>query len=173
MSGRVFDTEKHTNIKRRAEYRRIKKYYKGLAKAKAEKARRQRILDLQDKGLTIKQIAGQLNVSERTVKRDIEKMMPYLKKLQTQFIRKANEEFLQQLTAGLSLKKQFEAISKYLGNYRRICKPKDCRALQITIDLDSVLRGRYGVVFKPDLPVNMLENGRITLELAAEGYGPV
>jgi DNA-binding NarL/FixJ family response regulator len=74
----VFDTKKHTNIKRRAEYRLIGKYHKSLLRFKEEKARRRRILELQDISLTIKQIALQLGVSERTVKRDLAKMKSYI-----------------------------------------------------------------------------------------------
>ena len=44
LAGRVFDTKKHSNIKRKAAYRRIQTYTKSLAKHKAEKARRQQVL---------------------------------------------------------------------------------------------------------------------------------
>ena len=67
----VFDTEKHSNVKRRAEYRRIKKNYKTLEKFKQEKLRRGQILELQDQGLHLKEIAERLGVSESTIKRGL------------------------------------------------------------------------------------------------------
>jgi DNA-binding NarL/FixJ family response regulator len=70
VGSAVFDTKKHNNVKCKARYRRIGKYYKSLEKFKAEKHRRKQALELQNQGLTIKQIARQLGVSERTVKRD-------------------------------------------------------------------------------------------------------
>jgi DNA-binding CsgD family transcriptional regulator len=169
LKGEVFDTKKHSNIKHKAEYRRINKYYKGLAKTKAEKARRQQILDLQDKGFTIREIAGQLNVSERTVKRDLQRMKAYLTKLQTQLIEKDNQQFLQQITEGLTPKKQREAICRILRNYRKITKPCRCKSLQITINLNSIFKGNSGVKYQPNLPLEMSDGGRITLQIEACG----
>ena len=80
----VFDKGKHSNVKRKAEYRRIGKYYKSVDKFKEERLRRKRVLELQDKGLTIKQIALLLGVGERTVKRDLAKAMPSLVRRQKQ-----------------------------------------------------------------------------------------
>ena len=168
MNSGVFDTKKHTNVKRKAEYRRIRKYHKGLAKFKAEKVRRKQVLQLQYQNLTIKQIAEYLNVSERTVKRDLATVTPYIKKKRTQLIRQENEAVIRQLD-GMSLKKQIEFIHELLERHRRIFKVRKCSSLLVTIDVDATLAGEYAVSFKPRLPVDMLENGRITLELAACG----
>ena len=84
MRNAVFDTKKHNSVKREARYRRIGKYYKSLEKFKAETNRRKQALELQNQGLGIKQIARQLQVSERTVKRDFAKIMIFIKSKRTQ-----------------------------------------------------------------------------------------
>lgn len=168
MNSSVFDTKKHSNVKRKAEYRRIGKYYKGLEKYKAEKSRRKQVLQLQEQGLTIKQIAERLHVSERTVKRDVATVVPYIKKQRTELIRHENEAVIRQLNS-MSLNKQLEYMHELLERHRRIFRVRKCSSLLVTIDVDAVFDGRYAVSFKPRLPVDMLENGRITLELAVCG----
>lgn len=168
LAGRVFDTKRHTNVKRRAEYRRINRYYKSLEKTKAEKARRRRIVDLQCQGYTIKQIALQLHVSERTVKRDLSRMEPYFKVKRGQLVQQMQTDFLGSL-GGLSYSEQLEAIRRYVVSCRRVLEPRSCKNLGVTINLDSVFLGECGVKFKPDLPVKLLENGRITVELEVGG----
>ncbi len=164
---KVFDTKKHTNVKRKASYRRINKYYKGIEKTKAEKERHKKILKLLDQGLTIRQTAQQLKVSERTVKRDLAKMRINLRKKRKQ-LKYSNREFINQIEK-TSLKKQFEAINENLACYGKDRKPINCNNLQIIINLDDVFAGKYGTTFKPKLPVYMFENGRITLELETGG----
>jgi DNA-binding transcriptional MerR regulator len=168
MNSGVFDTKKHTNVKRKPEYRRIRKYYKGLDKFKSEKARRKQVLELQNQGLTIKQIAEHLNVSERTVKRDLAKVMIYVKKKRTQLMLQEREAVIRQMD-DMSPKRQLEFILELQERHRRIFKVRKCNSLLVTIDVDAALDGRYAVSFNPRLPVDILENGRITLELAACG----
>jgi len=139
-----------------------------LEKTKAEKARRRRVMDLQDEGLSIKQIAKQLDVSERTVKRDLARIEPYVKKQWTQLQNEVHDEFIEWFT-GLSLKQQLVEIRKRLKRKRKIWIAHSRKNLLITINLDSVFAGRYGVKFKPDLPINIAEKGRITLELETGG----
>jgi hypothetical protein len=168
LNNTVFDTKKHINVKRKAEYRQIHKYYKGLDKFKLEKQRRQQALELQSQGLTIKQIAMQLQVSERTVKRDLEKIMIYVKKKRTQVLRQESDAALEQFNA-MSLKEQLRYVKELEEQKRRIYRSRRCSSLLVTIDLDAALTGKYAVSFKPKLPVDMLENGKITLELSAHG----
>ncbi len=168
LAGRVFDTKKHTNIKRKAAYRRIQVYTKSLAKTKAEKTRRRQVLKLWSLGLKIKQIAEQLDISQRTVKRDIARLMPYIKKKRTQLMHQESQAEIAYFNS-LSGKKQLEYLVEHLEQRKRIVKARKCKALTITIDVDRAFQGRYAVKFKPDLPVDMQENGRITLELAAAG----
>ena len=169
MAGRVFDTKKHSNIKRKAAYRRIQTYTKSLAKHKAEKARRQQVLLLWSDGVKSKHIAEQLGVSERTVKRDLAKLMVYVKKHRTQMMQQETEGQIAHF-ASLNFKEQIQYIDQYIEGRKRIYRTQKCKALTITIDVDKAFGGRYSAVkLKPDLPVDMQANSRITLELAAAG----
>jgi hypothetical protein len=169
MKEDVFETKKHTNVNRKAEYRRVGKYYKGLERFKVEKARRSQILELLHQGLTIRQIAEQLQLSVRTVNRDLAKMKSYINKQHARLIRQADEDSLDYFNS-LSLKQQTEYMLRCRDVKRRMVKTRTCKALLITIDVDKALGGRYSAVtFKPDLPVEMLDNGKITLQLQAQG----
>jgi transposase len=167
--GRVFDTEKHTNIKRNAEYRRIGKYHKSLGRFKVEKARRQQVLLLWSDGIKTRHIAERLGVSERTVKRDLARLMIYIKNKRSQLMHRETEAEIAYFNS-LNLKQQMQYIKEDQEQRKRIFKAKKCKALTITIDIDKAFGGRYSAVkFKPDLPVDMQEYGRITLELTAAG----
>ncbi len=74
-----FDTVRHTNVQKTAEYRRILRYYKGVGKYKAEQLRRRQALALQAEGLPLREIAVRLGVSLSTVKRDLRKVQRYAK----------------------------------------------------------------------------------------------
>jgi transcriptional regulator with XRE-family HTH domain len=164
----VFDTEKHSNVKRRAEYRRIKKNYKTLEKFKQEKLRRGQILELQDQGLHIKEIAERLGVSESTIKRDLSKMRRYIK---GQFNIVAREASMQSLSEfqSLSLKKQLSFVRELVERERVMRRVRRCSALVVTVDFDAALEGRYALKFKPRLPVDMVEDSRITVEVQVCG----
>jgi transposase-like protein len=160
----VFDTEKHSNVKRRAEYRRIKKNYKTLEKFKQEKLRRDQILELQDQGLHIKEIAERLGVSESTIKRDLSKMRRYIK---GQFNLVARSQSMQSLSEfkSLSFKKQLSFVRELVERERVCRRVRMCSALVVTVDFDAALQGRYALKFKPRLPVDMVEDSRITVEV--------
>ena len=160
----VFDTEKHSNVKRRAEYRRIKKNYKTLEKFKQEKMRRGQILELQDQGLHIKEIAERLGVSESTIKRDLSKMRRYIKGQFNIVTREASMQSLSEFQS-LSLKKQLSFVRELVERERVMRRVRRCSALVVTVDFDAALQGRYALKFKPRLPVDMMEDSRITVEV--------
>ena len=107
----VFDTQKHTNVKRRAEYRRISRYYKGVVKHKAEKQRRRRVLELHGQGLANAQIAKELGVSESTVKRDLHKWRHYVKGRRKTVARKMEQPERGEFR-NLNLKQQVDYIQE-------------------------------------------------------------
>ena len=168
MRNAVFDTKKHTNVKRKARYRRIGKYYKSLDRFKAEKNRRKQALELQNQGLSIKQIAWQLHVSERTVKRDFAKIMIFIKSKRTQLRRNESFAALAKFQA-MSLGGQMQYVKDYEERKRRIYRTPLCNSLHISIDLDQVFGGKYALSYKPKLPVQMHQNGKITIELSTHG----
>jgi len=164
----VFDLRRHSNVKRRAAYRRVGKYYKGLAKFKAEKLRRRRVLELRGEGLTVGEVARRLCVSESTVKRDLAKWGRFVKGRLSAVARELgsgeNEKFL-----GLGLKAQVDCIRE-LGDQSLLSRRTlACSALVVTVDVDAALEGRYALKFVPRLPVDLLENGKITVELRVQG----
>ena len=158
----VFDTEKHSNVKRRAEYRRIKKNYKTLKKYKKEKLRRGQILELQDQSLPIKEIALRLGVSESTIKRDLSKMRRYIKGQFNLVTREVSMQTLSEFQS-LSLKRQLDFVRELVERERVARRVLRCRALVVTVDFDAALEGRYALRFKPRLPVDMVEDGKITV----------
>ena len=168
MRNAVFDTKKHTNVKRKARYRRIGKYYKSLDRFKAEKNRRKQALELQNQGLSIKQIARQLQVSERTVKRDFAKIMIFIKSKRTQLRRNESLAERNKIQA-MTLMEQMQRIKDYEEQKRRIYRTRQCNSLHIAIDLDQVFGGEYAMSYKPKLPVQMHQNGKITIELLTHG----
>ncbi len=120
VSGRVFDTNKHSNIKRRAEYRRINKYIKSPAQTKREKTRRIRVLDLWLKDWGIGRIASELGVTTRTVERDLVKLGETIKRRFERCARAASEEERLQLMRqleGLSPVEQAKRINASVGKY--------------------------------------------------------
>jgi predicted transcriptional regulator len=164
----VFDTKKHSNVKRHAEYRRIGRYYKSVAEYKAEKQRRRLVLELHGQGLTHKQIAERLGVSESTVKRDLQKWRCYVKGRFKVVSRELERSKLDEFVS-LNLKSQVDRIQELSEQSLLRLRTLPCSALVVTVDVDAALEGRYALKFAPRLPVDMLANGKITVELLVQG----
>ena len=60
-------------------------------------------------------------------------------------------------------------VKDYEERKRRIYRTRQCNLLHISIDLDQVLVGKYAMSYKPKLPVQMQQNGKITIELLTHG----
>lgn len=99
-------------------------------------------------------------MSVRTVKRDLDRMEPYLRIKRSQLAWLENAGFMKQLD-GMSLKEQLEVLRRY----RALTKPRTCKNAYVTISLDPVVVGRYKLKFGPHPPVNLASNGKITVEL--------
>jgi len=151
----VFDTKKHSNVKRHAAYRRIWKYYKSVGEYKAEKQRRRRVLELHGQGLTVRQIGEKLGVSESTVKRDLQNWRCYVKgqrKAVAQELGKnGRDEF-----ANMSLKTQVDRIQELSEQSLLTRRTLPCSALVVTVDVDAALKGHYALKFTPRLPVDFV-----------------
>jgi len=167
--GRVFDNVKHINMKEKAEYRRIGKNYKSLPQYKREREWRRRILELQGKGLTIDQIASELGVSGRTVKRDLARVRSYVES-QRAFALQLQNELEREEFSRLSLSQKLERVKQLVALERDMRrKPRFCSVLQVIVDLDALKAGKPAVRYKAQFPVRMLENSRINLDLMYEG----
>ena len=161
----VFDTKRHSNAKGDAEYRRIRRNFKGLERYKVEKARRQRVLELQNQGMPLGDIAVRLGVSVSTVKRDLRKVQRFVKGNFNLVAREEGEAFRREFMSW-----SFNNQLAYLKRSRNL-KPKavKCRALVVTVDVDAALAGGYALSFRPRLPVELVENARLTVELQVCG----
>lgn len=125
MTGKVFDTKKRYNIKRKAKYRLINKYTKSLLQYKKEEARRRRVFELWSRGYTVTQIAAELHTSSRTVNRVRKELSP---KIERQFQRSLDclveEARLAVLTPlnGLSISRQTLLINEYFVKQHGLLK---------------------------------------------------
>ena len=76
---RVFSKPASTGGKEKSAYRKVNIYTKSMRQYTSERSRRKSVRLLAEKGLTQQQIAAALNVSTRTIKRDWNKIKPYVK----------------------------------------------------------------------------------------------
>ena len=123
---------------------------------------------MQDQGLPLRAIALRLGVSESTVKRDLDKMRSYLKGQFSRFKLGENERFGSEWN-GWSLQKRVDYVCnlhKVVVESRRVHR---CRGLVITVDFDAAISGRYALRFKPNLPLYLGEDSRITVEVVVCG----
>ncbi len=129
-------------------YRKIRVYTKSLARYRKERERRRKVRELTQKGYTRRQIAEQLGVSARTVKRDWNRVRSYVK---GQANRKRWEEQENDLAEfekryeGLSREEKLKLIRTDLADLVRAAKRFKRRAephyrkidLTVNLDLDS------------------------------------
>jgi hypothetical protein len=152
---RVFDTKKHSNVKRKPEYRRIKKNFKSLEQTKREKARRERGLELCLAGWSGDQIAGALGVSRRTVQRDLEKMRETIKRRLAHAVRVGSDEERVRLNReldGLGPVEQARRIGLQLSGTKKSGRRRECHKLLVKIDVDSFGEGKEALSFRPGFP---------------------
>jgi hypothetical protein len=76
---RYFSNHPPSKGKDKPVYRKVNTYTKSTQQYTRERSRRRSVRLLAEKGLTQQQIAAALNVSTRTIKRDWDKIMPYVK----------------------------------------------------------------------------------------------
>ena len=173
-SSGVFDTKRHSNVKFRPEYRRIRKYYKSAGKWRSDRLRRKRVLELHEEGVSYVGIADRLGVSERTVKRDMARIKPYYERKVRSYMRKLGEERGAKFRAeleGKSLSEQLSILEAALVNYNKLVKKREYfrRQLTVTIDLDSAAAGYPAVGFSPTPPFFINYPFYMKFELAVKG----
>jgi hypothetical protein len=124
----VFQQENGGFEVKEASYRRVSVYIKSMARYKRERERRRQVRLLAEKGFTQKQIASELGVSTRTIKRDWNKLQSYVKGEINKGIRATVEERsreFEQRYEGLSINEELKLLKQDL---KRVSKA--ARALQ-------------------------------------------
>jgi DNA-binding CsgD family transcriptional regulator len=142
----VFDAKRRKRGRSRPEYRRVRRYFKGTKQYWRERSRRKQVFELSEKHLTYKQIAEQLGLSERTVKRDMTKIKPYYMRQIRSYYSRLEEERRGQVEAqleGKSLAERFKILSSMILEIKKRDKEREYNRHQmfITIDLDDVTDG--------------------------------
>jgi transposase len=154
VSSGVFDTKRHNNTKNRAEYRRIRKYYKSPKRYQQERVRRKKVLEFHEQGLSYKIIAQRVGVSERTVKRDMAKIKPYYERKIKNLIRRLEQERIADYRAileGKSLGQKFMILTKEMAKIFKLKAEREYRRsmMDLVINLDDCVDGIPAVYTKP------------------------
>jgi transposase len=169
-----FDTKRHGNVKSKADYRRVKKYYKSAGRWRVERERRKRVLRLREEGLSYAEIAERLSVSERTVKRDMAKMKPYYERKVRSYWRRLEADRRAELEAkleGLSLVQRFNILTKEIVKQKNLFEERKYRRsmMTLTVDLDNTTSGFPAVDASPKPPFEVKMPFTINLEFVKEG----
>ena len=107
-------------------------------------------------------------MSESTVKRDLQKWSRYVKG-RAKAAARAMERVERDEFVSMSLEEQVDRIQELSDQSLLAHRTLPCHALVVTVDVDAALDGRYALKFTPRLPVEMLEDGKITVELQVHG----
>ena len=167
-SSGYFDTKRHDTVKFKADYRRIRKYYKSPERWRKERERRKKAWQLFEEGLSYADIAGLVGVSERTVKRDMAKIKPYYERKVRNYKRRLEEARDAEFAAAIEgkslseqakiLERRWEVISNML-KLRKYLRHK----IEVMIDLDA--DGGPALSFKPPMPFTVNYPFHIIIEL--------
>ena len=162
--NRTFSSEPgHSNVKE-ASYRKVGVYIKSMKKYRHERERRRQVRLLAEKGHTQKQIASELGVSTRTIKRDWGKIRSYIKGQTRKEIRpvvdahqKEFEQRYQGLTANEKLhllKQDIKSATKSAHKLSSSHTPRNphqqpLRQVDYILDLDSPTTDGFPSVILP------------------------
>ncbi len=149
--GQFSNKTGHTEAKE-ASYRKVSVYTKSVKRYHQERERRRQVRILAEKGLTQKQIANELGVSTRTVKRDWDKIRSYVKgkfrKEIRQVVDERQREF-EQRYEGLTVNEELRLLKQDIKQAaKKVHAPRgstrwqdlhqqNVQQLDYTFDLDS------------------------------------
>jgi len=127
-------------------YRKIDSYFKSIERYKVERARRKQIRVLAEQGLTRKQIAERLGLSERTVYRDLKKTEKYYRGKINRSFRKLGEarrRMFKDQAKGMPVHQQLKVLSKLnkAQGKQREKEERKARTLIFIINLDDLADG--------------------------------
>ena len=112
-----------------------------------ERNRRKMAWELSGQGNNYKQIAEKLGVSEKTVQRDIKKILPYFHRLSKKYFRELEQQRDDKLNAELEGKtvfQQFNILTKKMVAYKLLMKQREYRRHSQTILIDMTQQ-EYGI----------------------------
>ena len=165
-----------------ASYRKVSVYTKSMKRYSKERERRRQVRLLAEAGHTQKQIASELGVSTRTIKRDWNKIQSYVKGQTRKEIRQVVEERQQEFERryeGLTvneelrlLKQDIKEASKMAralqgSTRRRELKQQTVRQLDYTFDLDHLTTDGFPRVMAPPDGCTQLSGGLIKMQFYA------
>jgi hypothetical protein len=134
---------------------------------------RNQALELQEQGLANKDIAVKLGISKRTLQSIFAGTRRYTKRCRN-YAKYAEYEEMAGFDGGfkgsqqrLGLKRELRQIQELMRRYGKTARPS--RDLTISVDVEAAVNDQYSLRYKPALPVNLLENSKITLELVLYG----
>jgi len=133
--------------RRKAAYRRIKKYYKSVDKYKKERIRRKLCWLLSGKH-TYKEIGEMLGISKRTVIRDINKIRPYYYRQSRAYFRRIHAERqreIQEKLASMSISEQYTYLTELIATQRDLYKVRQYRSHFTILTLDMTQTDSYGI----------------------------
>jgi len=143
-----FDNSRRLKEQKGPEYRVIDKYVKSKKQYWKERERRKRVWELSGQGLTYKQIAEKLGVSEKTVQRDMKKIRPYYFRLSRNYLSKLKQEHMKEFNAkleGKTLHQQFKLLSEAIAEQEKLWQTREYRRHSQIILLDLTQLDKYGI----------------------------
>ena len=131
---------------RKPQYRKVKKYFKSSRRYALERNRRKLVLRLVETGLSQLEIAEKLDVSERTVRRDVAKVKPYQERMFRHQVRLLQKEFDEKFEAefvGKTPLEQLRILSRKMTERSKLLKMREYyhHQIYVTIDVDKVVYG--------------------------------
>jgi len=139
-----------------AVYRRINVYSKSIEQYWKERNRRKQTWRLSSEGLTYKQIAEKLGVSEKTIQRDIKKLRPYYIGQINKAYQIMQEEQIRKFEShlnGLSLTQRFRVLTDLVCEHIAREKEREYNRhlIKIIVDMDHLVHGVFPTLkFWPD-----------------------
>ncbi len=162
---RCFSNKTTHSGAKEASYRKVSVYTKSMARYTKERERRRQVRLLAEKGHTQKQIASELGVSTRTIKRDWDKIRPYVKGQTQKEIMQvvdARREELERRYEGLTSNEKLKLLKQDVkeavketralqtSHRRQEQHQQSVRQLDYTLDLDCpTADGFPGVIVPP------------------------
>ena len=163
----------HSKVKD-ASYRKVSVYTKSMERYMKERERRRQVRLLAEKGFSQKQIASELGVSTRTVKRDWDKIRPYVKGQTRKEIRAVVDERQKEFERryeGLTVNEELKLLKQDIrvtakkvhrlqaNHTRQELRQQPIRQLDYVLDLDSPTADGFPLVIFPFQGNNMQFTG--------------